>query len=293
MPLDPTPTYIPTAIPTPEPTQKPQVESVSTGGNIKPADSLEIPKDLINILVLGSDQRPNDGGFRTDAIILVSINKKDKTVSMVSFPRDLYVYVPGYSYQRINTAMFYGGYNLIGQTLDYNFGIKPTYYVMVNFQAFQDIINHLGGVEVDVASTFKDIFLDGNYKRIPAGPFHMDGETALWYARSRQTSNDFDRTRRQQEVLHAVTKRVLKADALENAKKFYEIYKDNVTTNLKWSDIATIISLSVQLKDPSDIQRYIIGPGQVYDWITPGGAMVLVPRQDMIIGVLNEALGNR
>jgi len=210
---------------------------------------------------------------------------------MVSFPRDLYVLVPGWSYQRINTAMLYGGFNLMAETLSYNFGVKPTHYVMVNFDAFQKIIDKLGGIEVEVATTFKDIYLDGNYKRFPAGTAHMNGATALWYARSRQTSNDFDRARRQQEVLHAVIKRILKADVLESAHGLYDVYVDNIDTNLKWTEIASIISLSVHLKDPSQIQRYVIGPGQVYDWITPGGAMVLVPYQDQIINLVNQAIG--
>jgi LCP family protein required for cell wall assembly len=290
-PLDPTPTYIPTAMPTEAPRQNREKEESSRGNN-KPADKIENPAEVINLLVLGSDQRPYDGGFRTDTIILVSINTSDKSVSMVSFPRDLYVYIPGWSYQRINTAMGYGGFDLLAQTLDYNFGVKPTSYIMVNFDVFQNIINKLGGLEVEVASTFKDIYLDGNYKRVPAGTNHMNGATALWYARSRQTSNDFDRARRQQEVLHAVIKRILKADVLENAKVLFDAYVNNVTTNISWKETASLISLSVNLKDPSQIKRYVIGPGDVYDWITPGGAMVLVPYQERIINLLHEAIGN-
>ena len=261
--------------------------------NPEPAGVIDQSNEHINILVLGSDQRPYDGGFRTDTIILVSINKTKKTVSMVSFPRDLYVLVPGWSYQKINTAMLYGGFDLMAETLAYNFGVKPTHYVMANFDAFQKIIDKLGGIEVEVGSNFRDIYLDGNYKRFPAGTAHMNGATALWYARSRQTSNDFDRARRQQEVLHAVFKRILKADVLENARGLYDLYVDNIDTNLTWSEIASIISLSVHMKDPSEIQRYVIGPEQVYDWITPGGAMVLVPYQEQIINLVKEAIGEK
>jgi LCP family protein required for cell wall assembly len=292
LPLEPTPTYIPTAIPTLPPTPKPKNESASQG-NPKPAGALDKSENQINIMVLGSDQRVNDGGFRTDTIILVSINTTTHSVTMISFPRDLYLYIPGWTNERINTVMFHGGFDLIKKTMQYNFGVEPDYYVMVKFDAFQEIINSIGGIDVEVAITLKDIFLDGNYKKFTPGTTHMNGATALWYARSRQTTNDFDRARRQQEVLQAVTKRILSVDALENAKDLYDIYIANVTTNLKWSEITPLIPLTVHLKNTSKIHRYVIGPGEVYDWITPGGAMVLLPRQDKIIALLKDALGNQ
>jgi LCP family protein required for cell wall assembly len=291
LPLEPTPTYFPTALPTLTATPTPKVEDDIN--NIQPADELDIPDDQINILVLGSDQRINDGGYRTDAIILVSMNLDTKSVSMISFPRDLYLFTPGWTYERINTVMFHGGFDLISKTMQYNFGILPDYYVLVNFEAFQEIIDKLGGIEVEVASTFKDLYYDGNYKRIPAGTAHMNGATALWYARSRQTSNDFDRTRRQQEVLQAVAKRLISLDAIGNASALYDIYIANVTTNLTWTEITPLIPLAIHLTDVSKVQRYAIGPGEVYDWITPGGAMVLMPRQEKIIALLKEALSNQ
>jgi anionic cell wall polymer biosynthesis LytR-Cps2A-Psr (LCP) family protein len=119
----------------------------------------------------------------------------------------------------------------------------------------------------------------------------MDAATALWYARTRSSSNDFDRARRQQEVVHAIAKRILSMDVIENAKDLYDIYITNVTTNLEWSEIASLIPLTIHLKDTSEIKRYVIGPGQVYDWITPGGGMVLLPRHDQIIAILKEAIG--
>jgi LCP family protein required for cell wall assembly len=288
-PLDPTPTYIPTAVPTLPPTSTPEYDPNSPGNN-QPAGAMGLPENQINILVLGSDQRIDEGGFRTDTIILVSINTTAKKVSMVSFPRDLWVYIPGWSYERINTAMFHGGFDLMASTLEYNFGVKPKYYILVNFSAFEEIITTLGGIDVEVAQEFRDQYWNKKNKTIPAGTVHMDGAIALWYARARKSTNDFDRERRQQEVLQAVAKKILSVEALENAKDLYDIYIANVTTNLTWSEITPLIPLTVHLKDLSKIQRYVIGPGEVYDWITPGGAMVLLPRQDMIIALLKQAL---
>lgn len=291
-PLDPTPTYIPTALPTLPPTPIP--ESVSNSpGDTQPVGEISIPENQINVLLLGTDQRMTNRGFRTDTIILISINTTAKKVSMVSFPRDLYVYIPGWTHQRINTAMFHGGFDLLARTLKHNFGVKPEYYVIVDFRAFRKIINSLGGVDVKVARSYTDEYWDHTYKTIPKGTVHMDGATALWYARARKASNDFDRARRQQEVIYAVAKQVLSMDALESAKDLYDIYIENVVTNLTWTEIAPLIPLMVHYRDPSLIQRYVIGPKQVYDWITPGGAMVLLPQQDKIIKLLKEALGNQ
>jgi LCP family protein required for cell wall assembly len=292
LPLEPTPIYIPTAIPTLAPTPKPKNETNSQG-NQTPANNLGKSENQINILVLGSDQRVNDGGFRTDTIILVSINTKLHTVTMISFPRDLYIYIPGWTNERINTVMFHGGFDLFQKTMQHNFGVTPDYFIMVKFDAFQEIIDSLGGIDVEVAITLKDIFLDGNYKKVEPSITHMNGATALWYARSRQTTSDFDRARRQQEVLHGVTKRILSVEALENAKDLYKIYIANVTTNLKWSEITTLIPLTVHMNDTSMIRRYVIDRDEVYDWITPGGAMVLLPRQDKITSLMKDAIGNQ
>ncbi len=291
-PIAPTPTFLPTALPTIQPTPEPKPASNTTGRN-QPADLLKLPENQINILLLGSDQRISSGGFRTDTIVLLSINTTAHEVSMISFPRDLYIFIPGWTHQRINTAMFHGGFDLMADTLEYNFGVRPEYYIMVNFKAFREIVNSLGGIEVKVAKDYTDEYWDNSYKTIPAGSVFMDGATALWYARARKASNDFDRARRQQEVLNALAKRLLSMNALESAKDLYQIYIDNVTTNLTWDEIAPLLPLIVHFRDPSIIQSFIIGPGQVYDWITPGGAMVLLPRQNEIVTLLKEALGSQ
>ena len=289
-PIKPTPTYIPTLLPTSVPTPIPEKKKNSSR-EPQAANPLKLPENQINVLLLGSDRNASRTHYRTDSIILVSINTTAKKISMISFPRDLYIYIPGWTYERINTAMFHGGFDLMAKTLEYNFGVSPDYYIMVNFKAFREIINRLGGIDVNVPKAYVDQYWDNTQKKIPAGNIHMDGATALWYARARKASNDFDRARRQQEVLHAIAKKALSMNALESAKDLYQIYIDNVTTNLKWYEIAPLIPLIVHFKDPSLIHSYYVGPGEVYDWITPGGGMVLLPRQEKIIKLLKNALG--
>ncbi len=290
-PLAPTPTYLP------------QAETLSTAAkSIRPADTTEdqptdsvpiptIPSEgRINLLLLGSDQRPYEGGFRTDTIILVSLDPSQGTASLVSFPRDLYVTIPGWTEQRINTAMGYGGFPLLAATLEYNFGVRPTHYVMVNFWAFVQTIDSLGGIDVYAAQTLTDHRDGHGYYTIPAGPNHMDGETALWYARSRYSTSDFARTRRQQEVIMALFERMLSLHGIEKAPELYDIYAQNVTTDLSWQNIMPLLPLAAQLSDTSRIQHYYIGPAQVTSWTTPGGAQVLLPNRGAIQAVLWQAL---
>ncbi len=291
LPLVPTLTFIPTEMPTLVPSPIPTDEPDPLKENEPKGERIQ-NTNQIKLLVMGSDQRLGDVGFRTDTILLVILDIDKKTVSMVSFPRDLYVQVPGYSYQRINTAMFYGGFDTIAQTLNLNFGVKPDYYILVNFQAFEKIIDTLGGIDVEVGQAFSDRYMTNKNKQIPTGTVHMDSSVALWYARSRQTSNDFDRARRQQEVLHAIGKRLIRVETIENAKDLYKILSENVMTNLTWSVIKPFIPLTLKIREPSQVKRFVVGPGEVYDWITPGGAMVLIPRPDQITLLLKEASGN-
>jgi len=128
------------------------------------------------------------------------------------------------------------------------------------------------------------------YYTVPFGENHMDGETALWYSRSRYSTSDFDRTRRQQEVIMALFERILSLNGIEKAPELYNIYSENVTTNLTWQDFAPLVPLAAQLSDTSRIQHYYIGPAQVTSWTTPGGAQVLLPNYDAINVVLWQAL---
>jgi len=252
------------------------------------------PKSQINILLLGSDIRPNSTGFRTDTIILLTINKNLGTVNMTSFPRDLYVYIPGWTMQRINTAMAHGGYHTLGMTMAYNFGVYPDHYVMVDFSKFILIVNSLGGIEVEVGEDFSDQRTGFGWYQVKKGTVHMDGDTALWYIRSRYTTSDIDRLRRAQEVIQGIGYRLLQFDVLKRAPEIYKIYKDSVTTDLGLGDIGALLPTAKILVNTQDVNRYAIGYGPVYDWIEPySGAMLLLPNRYKIMPIMREALNVR
>lgn len=255
-----------------------------------PAGILDHPDGQVNILLLGSDQRPYDGGFRTDTIQLLTINPHEKTVKVTAFPRDLYVYIPGYTVQRINTAMAWGGFEALATTMEYNFGVKPDYYILINFWSFKDVIDSIGGVTVNIGRNLCDQRGGYGWYCVSQGPTWMSGETALWYVRSRYTTSDLDRGRRQQEVLEAIFEQVLNLDGLRRAPELYDIYKRNVTTNLDFSIISSLLPIANNFADPSLVARYAIGAGQVYNWTTTSGAMVLIPVRESVMEVMRQVI---
>lgn len=289
-PLPPTPAYYPTDIPTATPTSTPAAQpSPLPPDPALPVGALTLPPDQMNILLLGSDQRPYSTIFRTDTIILLTLNPSKGTVSLTSFPRDLYIMIPGYGMERINTAWARGGFSKLAATFEHNFGVRPEHYVLINFSSFKRVIDSLGGLEVDVSQPLSD-YMNGRYVTIHAGKNNMDADTVLWYVRSRKTSNDFARSRRQQEILMAIFKKMLTMNAIRRAPEFYHIYKDNVTTDLSFTQLLPLLPLATTLADTSRIRHYYINQQQVYDWITPGGGMVLVPQKEAVMKVIRKAL---
>jgi LCP family protein required for cell wall assembly len=292
LPIDPTARALtPTPVPTaawggfPGPSVPPSVPIPP------PVDPIEQPEGQINIVLFGSDQRPNSGGFRTDTIVVLTLNSELGTVSLTSFPRDLYVYVPGWTMQRINTAHPHGGFEMTQDTFAYNFGFKPDYFVLINFWSFVQMVDSLGGVNVSVGVPLTD-HRDGhgNYS-VPAGVVHMDGETALWYVRSRGTSSDFERTRRQQEVLLAIFFRLISLNGLQRASELYNLYSDNVVTNATFNDLTPFLGLAAQLAEDTSIFRgYTIDRSHVTSFTTSAGAAVLLPNYDAITATIREAL---
>lgn len=297
-PLAPTPTktqFVPSA--TVKPTKQPTPTALYTIYPTMSQQDITPPTGQVRVMVLGSDYRPGEG-FRTDVIILLTLNPQTGTASFLSFPRDLYVSIPGIGMERINTAAEYGGFTLLSATLQQNFGFTPDYYVMTNFDGFKGIIDTMGGIDVVAAVTLKDKCdvrsrVDGmGYCTIPAGSNHMDGETALWYVRSRHSSSDFDRTRRAQEVLQAMFLKLMSLGAVNRTSELYTQFTTSVETNMPLNTIISLLPLASQLaNNTSLIRRYAIGAEQTYNYIVPGsGAMVLVPDEYAVMSIIYQAL---
>jgi LCP family protein required for cell wall assembly len=214
-------------------------------------------------------------------MIIVSVDTANNIVRLLSIPRDLWVYVPGHGNNRINTADLWGelahkgdGPERVKQTIYQNLGIPIHYYVRVDFQGFIKIIDTVGGVDIDVDCPLADIDLT-------AGIHHMNGQQALRYARSRKSTNDFDRSRRQRKVLLSLWEQGLTLDIIPKLPILWRTMADSFQTDLPLSQVINLAYVGTQLK-PQRILSQAIGPSMVEGWITPEGAAVLLPRQDRI-----------
>jgi anionic cell wall polymer biosynthesis LytR-Cps2A-Psr (LCP) family protein len=119
----------------------------------------------------------------------------------------------------------------------------------------------------------------------------MDGETALWYTRSRYSTNDFDRGRRQQEVLLAIFEKLLSLDGIARAPELFNIYQQNVTTNLNFDAVLPLLPVAAQL-NADKMARFSIGPGQVTSWVNSAGSQVLLPNREAVLQVMRQALNS-
>jgi LCP family protein required for cell wall assembly len=290
-PLAPTATYFPTATPVPPTPVPTQALGSFHSSNSLTGGLIPQPKGQINILLLGSDQRLGSYGFRTDTILLVTINPAKNSINITSFPRDLYVNIPGGATNRINTAFARGGFETMADTFEVNLGVRPDFYVLINFWSFVDIVDSLGGIDVVASQPLSEYTARGWYT-VPAGINHMDGDMALYYSRSRKSTSDFDRNRRQQEVVQGIIDKLVSLYTIAKIPELYRIYAENVETNVKLSDIIPLIPVAARFKDTSKIKHYYIGRAQVTNWVTPGGAQVLLPIQSAVIDVMMQALNS-
>lgn len=271
---------------TPAPGQT-AVGSVATAAPSINADTWN-GSDRVTILMMGIDQREGetDTAYRTDSMMLVTVDPVGRTAGMLSIPRDLYVEIPGFpGRDKITTANFKGdAYHLPGggpqlavDTVEQNLGIRVDYYVRINFTAFETFINLIGGIDVNNPTDIADPeYPDMNNGYDPfylsAGQQHLDGATALKFARTRhQTGDDFGRAARQQMVVMAVRDKILSADMLpvlfSKAPELLSALTGSYQTNLSIDQIASLALLSKQI--PRDnIKSAVIDQDYIADFYT-------------------------
>ncbi len=173
------------------------------------ASELNTSSDVENILILGTDKRKSQSNYRSDTMMLLSIDKKHKALKLTSFLRDSWVYIPAKDrYAKLNAACAYGGPQMVIDTIEYNFKVKIDSYVMIDFNIFRTIINDIGGITLDISEAEAAcITREAGYECKP-GTRHVKGKTALWYARIRHLDSDFNRTARQRKVISAIVDQV-------------------------------------------------------------------------------------
>jgi LCP family protein required for cell wall assembly len=244
-------------------------------------------------MILGSDYRPQ-AGYRTDVLMLIALDKQSGKMSFVSFPRDLWVSIPGYGEQRINTVMQLGGYQLLAETLQANFGVYPTQYAMIDMAGFLEVIDVLGGITFETDSYTGDACetsMDPDrWCEVGPGTVTLDSQWALWYVRARYNSSDFDRMRRTQEVVKAVMDKITSPAGLLKVPELLRIYDTEVESNINPDQVLGLTQLGLDFNASEDIRRFTIGPDAVTSWTTPDGGAVLLPNIEAIQNILQQAL---
>ncbi|MFQ5857259.1 MAG: LCP family protein [Anaerolineae bacterium] len=290
------------------PRQKPRNSNPPQDTSLTP-DKAPTPtwdQGRVNILLLGVDQRSCEetgGAWRTDTMILVSLDPETKTASMLSLPRDLWVEVPTVGPNRLNAAHFFGeafdypggGPALAKRTIQENLAVPVHYYIRINFDGFRKVIDALGGVELDVQEPIWDDRYptdDCQYQivQFDAGQYHMDGDQALKYARSRHYSSDFDRARRQQQVLFAIYDKATSIRVIPRLPELWATKGKAVQTDLSLIEVIKLAHLGMQI-DRDQIHRGVIDESMTYNMTTDQGWQVLDWDRQKVGALVEELFG--
>ncbi len=278
-PLPPPPTeepglYVDGPTETPEPTTglgtptRPPRPVRSPGPTITPDLTKQLPPGRVNILLMGIDGRAIDPSTpsRSDTIILLSVDTVKKTAGILSIPRDLLMTVPGFGIRKVNAAYAIGEFNKLpggGQALavqtvsrffSKNMGgsIPIKYYMTVNFDGFEKVVDTIGGIDINVPEEIDDPeyptpWFGYEHIHFNAGPQHMDGATALKYARTRHADSDFGRIRRQQQVMLAVRQKALGLNLLPQLPSLIDQFAGMVETNMDFNTQMGFAQLAASL----------------------------------------------
>jgi LCP family protein required for cell wall assembly len=300
----PSPTLTPSAVPTWTNTPLPTAPTITPTQTITPGaglppwttpvPTLAVPEGFLHILLIGADGSKYVKDQNTDVMIVAVVDRSRRQVSLLSIPRDLWVYIPTFGWGRINIAHRVGhqrayprgGAGLLMDTIEHNFGIPIDHWARVDFNGFARVVDELGGVDMVVACPVNLRYRPPTSDReeemwLQPGVYHMDGETALRYVRTRRGADDFQRAPRQQKFLKAVWDQTRGPGMLGRIPGLWSALKDSFETDLSLVDVLSLAPLALELR-PERIRSRYIGPGSVIGWTTEGGAQVQLPQHDKI-----------
>lgn len=244
--------------------------------------------NVINILLVGQDRREGEPRQRSDVMMLCTFNTKKNTITITSFLRDSYVYIPGYGNNKLNAAYQRGGFSLLNETMAVNFGVHVDANIEVDFFGFRDLIDMLGGVDITLTETEANhMNKNGNFEyggkwNLKPGLNHLTGDQALAYSRIRYvatgsgTKNDFGRTERQRAVISALIN-AYKNQSLTNMLGMVDDILPMVTTNMTDAEIlGYVVDLFPMLSGATITNQSIPARGTYADKYVAGIGSVLV-----------------
>lgn len=227
-------------------------------------------EDLLNLLLVGQDRRPGQGRQRSDAMILISLNPDTGKVAVVSFMRDLYVQIPGYSDNRLNAAYVFGGFPLLKDTLYKNFGVTVDGCFEVDFSGFEGVINALGGVDLELSKAEAEIV------GVSSGNVHLNGAQALTYARIRKIDSDFGRTQRQRAVLTSAFSKV-RSKSVQELFSLLDKVLPLISTDMSTTQIYSLAAKLAPLAAKAEIANHTVPLSGTYRNANVRGMAVLIP----------------
>jgi LCP family protein required for cell wall assembly len=255
-------------------------------------------KGRVNILLMGLDGLASQGRYRrADSLIVASFDPATNSAVLIGIPRDVYVTIhspKGDIRNRINTAYVWGElYNYPGggpalqmRTVGELLGIPIHNYVSVYFDGFSKLIDAIGGIDINVPTAIRDNFTGWSFN---TGMQHMDGKRALQYARSRYSTSDFSRGRRQQLVILAAIEKITKAGMLPRLPIVLPTVTEAFRSDMSIPELLSLASLGYKI-DRAQIKTAQVDETMVQSWRTPDGAAVLLPRMDRIKPMVAAAL---
>lgn len=251
-----------------------------------PLSGLVVPDEVKVLVVAGVDQ-PSPYLGRTDAIAVIIYHPRLARASLVSIPSDLLGYIPGFTMQRMLAAYSLGGPRLLQTTIEYNFGIRPESYAVLNLDVFIRLIDDLGGINVFVSDNLR-----GYCEGIPPGVVLFDGEKTLCYMRLRIGEDEFSRNRRQQEIMQTVFLRLVEGGNLIRLPELYARYRNLMETNLSSEEVVGGFSLALKLGDPGRVGFFKPGELEMSTWEMSQNpsAKVFLPNRPAILAMMQDAV---
>lgn len=299
------------ALPTLGPGSTPRATNGGVDDPFVPDDApaLDLPvwdgSSRVNVLVMGIDFRDWAGWeneyFRTDTMLLLTIDPVTKSAGVLSIPRDLWAAIPGFSPQKINAAHYFGdlydypggGPALAVKTVENVIGVPIDYYVRLDFYTFVRFIDMIGGVKVTVEETIElEVIGKEHDPVLEPGRYNLNGELALAYARNRYAEGgDFGRAKRQQQIILGIRERLLNPQVfgmlLENAADLYADFTQGILTNISLTDAIKLGVLATQV-EMEDITMRVIGEEHIVYGSSPDDRSILIPLPDKIRELRDE-----
>ncbi len=246
---------------------------------------------IVNILLLGLDRRPTWTHGRSDAMILCTFNKVTGDLTMTSFMRDSWVYLPGYGNQRLNAAVVFGGIPMLLDTFEENFGVHVDGVFQVDFAQFPQVIDYLGGVELEISEA-EAVIINRSGGDVTAGWQTLSGQEALTYSRIRSLDGDHNRTNRQRKVMGSLIQRFKSAE-LNTLLELMEQILPMITTTMTQGEIITLATDLFPMLAEMEVVSQVVPAAGTYYSVMIDGMSVIKLDMDAARELLDSTLNNK